>query len=88
MEQDRRLESVGWVFWLVMFAVFVGPLSYLAWQQKYESTAWGVPIIIGMVGAAIVSGVLSSAVNWVLQYRTRNRHKEMRKAARKKKKKA
>lgn len=84
MEREKYWDSVGWTFWLVTFAIFCVPCIYWAWQQKYESTAWATPIIIGMVGAAIAAGVLSSAVNWVLQYRARHRHVESRKKARKK----
>lgn len=85
MEQGKQLDSVGWTFWLVMFAVFSVPFSYWAWQQKYESTSWATPIVIGMVGGAIASGVLSSAVNWVLQRRARNRQNATRKARKKRK---
>lgn len=86
MGQVKHIDSVGWIFWLVCFVLFSAPCIYWAWQQKYESTPWGTPIIIGMVAGAIIAGMFSSAVNWVLQRRARNRQLAERKLARKKKK--
>jgi hypothetical protein len=86
MDEGKHWDSVGWVFWTVMFVIFSGPLIYWSWNQKYESTPLVTPIILGMIGGAILSGVMSAAVNGVLQYRARNRHKVVRKTAKKHKK--
>jgi uncharacterized protein (DUF2062 family) len=88
MDEGKHWDSVGWVFWFVMLAIFSGPFIYWAWQQKYESTPWATPIILGLIGGAIVAGVVSSAVNGVLQYRARHRHLEIRKVSKKKRKKS
>ncbi|MFO7973903.1 MAG: hypothetical protein R6V12_04635 [Candidatus Hydrogenedentota bacterium] len=79
----ESLEYVGWKFWFVVFVIVAVPGSYLSFQLVREGTSFLVPIAMGGVGAAVGAGVVSWAVNAVLQYWAKRR----RLAARKKVKK-
>jgi uncharacterized metal-binding protein len=83
--RENRLDSVGWTFWLVVFVLLAGPFIWWAWQYRYESDSRGIPVILGLVASALVAGILSSAVNYVLQRRAMQRQKAERKQQKKRK---
>jgi len=77
-----EFDAAGWLFWLIVFAVLAGPAIYGSWQIVFSETNRLVPIAMGIVGAAVGAGVVSWAVNGVIQYG----QKKKRLAARKKSK--
>ncbi len=78
-----KFEFVGWVFWAVTFALLVGPAVYGAWQITREGASPMIPIAMGVVAAALAAGVVSWAINSVLQWRyQRRRLKERKKSKR------
>ena len=82
-DKTSGLEYVGWKFWFVVFVVVAVPAVYASFQLVTERTTPLVPVAMGAIGAAIGAGVVSLAVNSVLQYRTRKRHLAASKKARK-----
>lgn len=84
--ETKRLESVGWQFWMVWFVLFYPPVTYLAWQTAYNDMKTTIlPWILGFLGAALGAGLVSWAVNTVLQRRVEKARKEQRKKAKKRK---
>ena len=82
-DKTSGLEYVGRKFWFVGFVVVAVPAVYASFQLVTERTTPLVPVAMGAIGAAIGAGVVSWAVNSVLQYRTRKRQLAARKKARK-----
>jgi hypothetical protein len=80
-----RLDAVGWLFWTVAFFICLGPCIYGAWQFIDPDKNRLYPIVTGAVLAAIVSGLVSSAINAVLQWREKKLRIERRKQVRKRK---
>jgi hypothetical protein len=77
------LEYVGWKFWFVVFVVTAVPGIYVSYQLVTEQTTFLVPVSMGTIGAAIGAGVISWAVNAILQYRTKKRRLAVRKKVKK-----
>lgn len=75
-----NIDAAGWVFWLIVFVLLSGPGIYAAWRIVYPETSRLVPIVVGMILAAVGAGVVSWAVNAVIQ----RQHKKLRIARRKK----
>ena len=82
----QPIESVGWVFWLVIFFVAIAPSIYLCWRVTYEGTTLWAPAIFGVLAAALIAGVFSWIVNSILQRRVEQRRKTERRQTKKKKK--
>lgn len=80
-----EFDAAGWLFWTFLFLVLVGPCLWLAWRITYDTANVLVRIGMGVVSAAVGSGVLSSAVNWVLQRRRKKQRLVERKKAKKRK---
>lgn len=79
-KKHTQIETVGWKFWLVAFVVLIVP-GYLALLPiTRESTPWYALAAGGVVFAAIGAGVVSWAVNSLLQYRVRKRRHAERKS--------
>lgn len=85
MNQKRsfRLEYAGWLFWLITTAILVGPTTYAAFQLVREQEGPLVPIGIGVIVAGFSGGLITWAVNAVLQRRLKERRAVARKKARK-----
>lgn len=86
MEKKRSFEfdAAGWGFWVIVFFVLVGPAIYGSWHVVTERASRGIPVGMGLVGAALGAGLVSWAVNAVLQFK---RKKEKLAERRKSKKK-
>jgi len=83
----ERFEAAGWRFWLVVFVLLAGPCVYLAWTVTEDDTFAPMRVSAGAVLAALGAGVVSWAVNSVLQRRARKRRAAQRKKAKGKKRK-
>ena len=81
---SNDLDYVGWKFWFVIFVLIAVPGVYFSFQLVTERTTFFVPVAMGGIAAAIVAGVLSWAVNAVLQSRAKRRQLAARKKAKKK----
>jgi hypothetical protein len=80
-----RLDAVGWLFWIAVFLVLIGPCIYGSWQITYPDKSRLYPIGTGAGLAAIASGFVSWAINAVLQRREKKQRIERRKKVRKRK---
>ncbi len=83
-KETVRTYSVGWLFWLITMGIFAGPAIYVCFKIVVEGTFFMVPVGFGLIAAALAAGILSWAVNAVLQFRNRRARLKARKAARKK----
>ncbi|MCP4642395.1 MAG: hypothetical protein GY851_18260 [bacterium] len=84
-KSEARLESVGWLFWAIVFAVCLGPAVYVAFVGTRDDVMLLIPIGIGSLLAALVAGITAWAVNSVLQYRVRRQRLAERKKKKRKK---
>jgi len=78
-------DAVGWIFWLIVFAVLLGPGIWVSWKVVYRSVSPLYPVGMGAVSAALGSGLVSWAVNAVIQTRQKKRRIAEKKKARRKK---
>ncbi|MBI4558285.1 MAG: hypothetical protein HY706_11945 [Candidatus Hydrogenedentes bacterium] len=83
--EARRLESVGWGFYLIVAVVLSGPCIYAAWKIKYDFHPWSYAVGLGAIFAAAIAGVVAWAVNTVLQSRVNRAKLAARKAAKRRK---
>ncbi len=84
-EHRWKFDAAGWLFWLIIFVVLTGPYIFATWKMVYKETSLRVPIVTGIVFAAIGAGLISWAVNAVLQRKQKRQRIERRKKARKQK---
>lgn len=87
MKWFNDLESVGWIFWLVLFAVTAYPGYLLMKVMTYNTMSTLTRAGLGVFGAAIASGVLSAGINELLHRRQMKQTAERRKVERKDKRK-
>lgn len=82
---QNAAEAVGWWFWIGAFVVCMPIGIWLAWtfRDPYQDGAY-YPIMLGIFGAAVVSGIVSVSVNYVLEKRARRKKLIARKANKKK----
>ena len=79
-KKPKRLEAVGWGFWLICFAVLYGPCWYLGYRYSYSAQRGGLfPWVVGFALAAIGAGLLSVAVNYALHKRIELERRRVRK---------
>ncbi len=86
--EKKRLEELGWNFWILVFFVTVGPCVYYSKSLSYSE----VPFIIWSMQGALIAGIITSVFVWianaVLQRRLEAQHKlEQKKSSQKKKNK-
>jgi len=78
--KKQGLESVGWGFWLICFAVLLGPCWYIGYDYSYNNMKAGLfPWVVGFSMAAFGAGILSLVVNYLLQKRIELRVKKLKK---------
>jgi hypothetical protein len=65
----RKFDSVGWGFWLIVFVVAVGPCIYGLLKIGDEGVEPIVLVTFGTLAAAMVAGLFSWVVNFLLQAR-------------------
>ena len=76
-------DTAGWLFWLFIFLLLLWPGIFLASKIIYAIYGRWYPIVMGAVLAAVGAGVVSWAVNSVLQRRQKKLRSQARKKARK-----
>ena len=82
-KKTDAFEYAGWKFWCVVFVLIAIPAIYASFQLVREDTTFLVPVSMGGITAAIGAGLVSWAINSVLQYRAKRRQLTVRKKARK-----
>jgi len=80
-----NFDAAGWRFWLLVFLLSLGPYMYGSWQLVYDDASRLIPISMGGVLAAVSAGIVSWAVNSVIQKRVKKQRHARRKKAKKKK---
>ena len=80
-----EFDAAGWLFWLIVFVALIGPAIYGCSKIVYARTSAVVPIGMGVVGAAVGAGVVSWAVNAVVQRRRKKKRLAERKKSKKRK---
>ncbi|HIJ72766.1 MAG TPA: hypothetical protein HPP83_01575 [Candidatus Hydrogenedentes bacterium] len=80
-----RLDAAGWTFWIVVFLVMLAPCTYAAFKITYEGASWTAPVGIGIVAASLAAGLVTWAVNSVLQRQAKKRRQIRRKETKKRK---
>ena len=80
-----NLDAAGWLFWVITFLVVLAPCIWGAWQIPYTTKSPWIPIVFGAVGAAVAAGLVSWAVNAVLQWRRKRQRIAERKKLKKQK---
>lgn len=86
MKSLRDLESVGWIFWGVAFAILAAPCYFLAKAMTYDfsnASRIGLGLVMAMLGA----GVIAWAVNEVVYRIQKKKYDQRRKIERKRKRK-
>ena len=86
-DKSKRLEPVGWIFWLVAFALALPPCLYVVWQAAFTTTLPIVRVGASILLAAVCSACITVAINFVIEHIDGKRQRAARKIAKKKKKK-
>jgi len=87
MKSLREIESVGWIFWTVLFVMFLYPGYLFAKMMTYDTADTLVRGGFGVFMAALSAGLISWGVNSVLQRRVWRKMLEKKKAERRQRKK-
>ncbi|GMV90819.1 MAG: hypothetical protein AMXMBFR82_05970 [Candidatus Hydrogenedentota bacterium] len=83
-KQERKpLDSVGWLFWFIVFAVALIPSVYFAFQIVNEDQAPPIPVGMGVILAGFIAGIVAWVVNAVLHLRAKRFHETARKKSKK-----
>lgn len=86
MKWFRDLESVGWLFWAISFAILITPCYFLAKYITYDFST-GERIALGLTMAMVSAAVIAWAVNELLFQIHKRKYDERRKVERKRKRK-
>ena len=76
-------DTAGWLFWLIIFLLLLWPGILIASRFIYAVYGRWYPFVTGAILAALGAGVVSWAVNSVLQRRRKRLRTLARKKARK-----
>lgn len=83
-KQERKpLDSVGWLFWFIVFLIASIPSVYFAFQIVDEEQAPPIPVGIGVILAGFIAGIVAWVVNAVLHARAKRFYEAARKKAKK-----
>lgn len=82
----RNFDAAGWLFWTILFVVLIAPGTYLAFKFTDKRALLALRIGSGVIVAAIGAGVISWAVNAIVQHLGKKRRLAERKLAKKRKK--
>lgn len=83
-KQSRNsLDSVGWLFWFIVFLVALIPSVYFAFQVVTDDQAAPIPVGMGVILAGFIAGIVAWSVNAVLQTRAKHIHEATRKKVKK-----
>lgn len=81
MKALKNIEAVGWVFFLVVFAVSAVPMGWGTWQITNAQAPALERAGLGVVFAALFAAVVAWCVNEILYRRNLHQHEAERKAA-------
>lgn len=84
-KSSKGIEGAGWVFWTIVFAVSTGPSIWFCWRITYGGVSRLAPIALGVILAAFVAGVVTWAVNGVIQSRLEKKRRAGKKSRKKNK---
>ncbi len=84
MKSLKEIDSVGWIFYIVVGAIMVPLGIYASWQLTLDDTNLLIRVGFGAFIALIAAGVVSWGVNEVLFRLARRRYSEKKKAEKKK----
>ncbi len=77
--EKKGIEAVGWTFWLICFALLLGPCWYLGYIYSVDDRKDTLfPPVIGFALAAVGAGLLSVVANFIVQKRIEIRQKRVR----------
>ena len=87
MAENRKplMDSAGWRFFGIVFAVLLGPFIFTSYSISYADTSAMVRIVGGLLAAAAVAAALTTIVNAVLQSRNERVRDLARKTSKKRK---
>jgi hypothetical protein len=83
-----KVESVGWVFFAVLFALLAVPGAYLGWVGTYDTIPLYARLSLGAIFAMVLAAFLTFGLNDLLYRRTARRHAAERNSERKRERKA
>lgn len=87
MKSLREIESVGWIFWTVIFVLLLYPSYLLVKTVTYDSASDTLMRAgAGVFVAALSAGLISWAVNALLQKRVWRKMQNKRKVERRQRK--
>lgn len=82
-EAASFIDTAGWPFWLITFIVFLIPFGYLGYVLRYEQAPIGSVVGVVVMAAAVAAGIFTWGVNTALTHRSKRRHIQERKLAKK-----
>ena len=72
VEEIALPKPVGWIFWLIVFLVLFGPMTYGGYLLSEEDRRGTLlPWIVGFSGAAIMAGIISAGLNSIIEFRSK-----------------
>jgi hypothetical protein len=80
-----KFDTAGWLFWIIVLVILAGPCIWATRFFIYETSNILYRIGAGLFLAAVGAGVVSWAVNAVLQWRQEKQRIARRKKAKKQK---
>lgn len=83
MKSLKEIESVGWGFFVLCFAVLVAPTVWFVWNGTYDTVPASVRILMGLVVASTEAGIVAWVVNDQLHRRNVRRYEAKRAEERK-----
>ena len=66
MEDERRFDSVGWVFFGVVWLLSLAPVIYVVFENTLDSTTVGTRVATSMFLAGFVAAFISWIANSIL----------------------
>ena len=85
-QRTAILKEAGWLFWIITTGILLAPCIYAVWRLTTERAEVTVRVSMGVIFAAIASGIITWSVNTVIQTRAERRRVAERKLHKKKKK--
>ena len=84
-KKEEGIEAAGWVFFLITFAIMLGPCNLLGWHLRYEQVSPAPILAFSTTIAAIGAGLVTWGANGVIQARRQKQRKAERKESKRRK---
>jgi len=78
-------DAAGWLFWITVFTLLIGPCIYLGWYIVSPDVSRWYAVGTGAVLAAISAGIISTVVNYLMQAHQKKKKLVQRKKTKKQK---